>query len=404
MTGSHGLPEGFGHTVAKLTLVLAPLLAFRAVPVPGILLLGMAFPFVILTFQLARTPRVRFPGWELVLIGVLALSVVWGDDPNYSTERLRTYLPLVLATVVAANLLRREIALKCLKVSIAIMIGAGLVRVLLDPAGAFRGGTGDLVVTGGFSKNTFGAVLVIALLLLLEQRRRANLVFAPALVLLIVLNRSVTAWLVAVLLVAATYLIRDVLARMPTSTARPLMLVMVITGFGGAILMSLINVDSAVSAVGKDPTLGRRTDIWRASWEQVQNAPVLGHGAYTFLDKASGSPVTQYVWAQFRGYKPPHPHNGFLDLAGQVGAVGVVVFLALMVHAFRRTVRPALEGDSVARTGMLILAFILLFSVTEPTFLGAYFVITIIGSAIAGPGQGPVEGRPGVPVRQLLRK
>ena len=105
----------------------------------------------------------------------------------------------------------------------------------------------------------------------------------------------------------------------------------------------------------------------------------------TFLDSASGSPVTQYVWARFQNYRPPHPHNGLLDLLGQLGVVGVVAFAYLLFFALRHGLGAALRGSATARTGVIVLSFILVFGATEPTYLDNWLIITVMAVAMVAP-------------------
>jgi hypothetical protein len=74
-----------------------------------------------------------------------------------------------------------------------------------------------------------------------------------------------------------------------------------------------------------------------------------------------------------------------------------VVFAGLAVHGLRTGARAALHGDDSARTATLILVFILAFGITEPTYLGAWLVVTIMCVAIADPrgraSSSPPRGR-----------
>src|SRR5215217_334255 len=115
MSWSPHRPMDLRRAIACATLVVAPLLAFDAFELPGIVTLAMTLPLIILATTYFTTPDNRVPLWELALIALLASSVLWGDDPNYSVERLRTYLPLILATTFASSLVSARTVLRCLE-------------------------------------------------------------------------------------------------------------------------------------------------------------------------------------------------------------------------------------------------------------------------------------------------
>ena len=75
-------------------------------------------------------------------------------------------------------------------------------------------------------------------------------------------------------------------------------------------------------AIGKDPTLTGRTQIWAAVLGQVAQRPLTGFGFAAFWNKES---VPAMVVAKQTGWVAPEAHNGWLDLLAQVGWVGLVL-------------------------------------------------------------------------------
>jgi exopolysaccharide production protein ExoQ len=396
MCSSLHRPMDLRRPIACGTLVIAPILAFQAFPLPGIVTLAMTLPLIVLASTYFTTTDNRVPLWELALLALLASSVLWGDDPNYSVERLRTYLPLLLATTFASCLVSGKTVLRCLELSVAVIVGSSLFYIFLDPAGAVRQNSLELDVTAQFAKNTYGGLLAIALLLTIGHKRRINLLLMGGLVALLAVNRCVTAWVVVTFLVFATYASRHLIDSMGPRS-KSVLAVLGLASVGGAAILGLFDAAAVVAALGKDLTLSSRTEIWAACWQQIKLAPLFGHGAFTFLEPASNSPVTQYVSSRFHNYQPPHPHNGFLDLVGQLGVVGVVVFAGLVLHGLRRGARASLLGAEWARTATVCLSFILLFGITEPTYLGPWLVVTIMCLAITDSRGSVTESSPGGP-------
>lgn len=371
-------PASLESRVARGVLVAAPVLGFGALDLPGLVTSALVLPLAVAGAAYARSSGRPFPGWECALLAVLALSVLWGDLPAYSVERLRTYLPLLLATVVACTLLSGRAIVACLRVAFAVIIGSSLVSLLLDPAGRVREGSTELVLHAQFVKNDYGGLLAFSVLLVLSRPRRANVYLVPLLVVLLALNKSVTAWVVSVILGLTALSIRYLATHRNPRVSRVSLVALLLSLTGGTVVALLTVSESALASVGKDPSLGSRTETWAASWQSIRDAPLLGHGAFTFLNAPSDSPVTRAIWAMSGSYKPPHPHNALLDLWGQVGLLGVCVFIGMLVVALRHAARTAGLAPEVLVTAPLGLLFVLVFGLTEPTFLGPWLVVTLM--------------------------
>lgn len=381
---------GVAGLTARFTLCAAPVLAFHALPLPGIFTLALLLPGLVLAATYISTRDARVPGWQLALIALLSASVLWGDEPDYSVERLRTYIPLLLATTLACSVVPAATILRCLRIAFAVIMASSVITLLVDPATRQRHpGSSELTLHAQFPKNDYGGLLVFSLVLVLGSRRRSTLVLAPPLLLLIAFNFSVTAWGIATFVVIASGVGRVILSRLGPRAGKH-MVTAAVGVAGAAFALFLVAAStSALHAVGKNATLSDRTLIWAACWQQIRSAPFLGHGAFTFLDSASNSPVTQVIWAQFHNYRPPHPHNGLLDVWGQIGLLGLATFAGLVLHGLRSGyVQAAVEPGSV-NTAILGLAFVLLFGLTESAYLGSWLVVTFMCAAMAEPQKLP---------------
>ncbi len=87
-----------------------------------------------------------------------------------------------------------------------------------------------------------------------------------------------------------------------------------------------------LQALGRDVTLSGRTVVWKAVMLSIVKRPWLGYGFYAFWQGAKGeSAVIIAMLHWVFGYA----HNGILEIALQLGVVGVVLFLASLVQALR---------------------------------------------------------------------
>ena len=106
-----------------------------------------------------------------------------------------------------------------------------------------------------------------------------------------------------------------------------------------------------------------RPRIWSVAWERFAEAPWLGHGFGRETLAPAFIPLTPKVanHPQIR-----HAHDMFIDMALEVGVVGLAAFVALLFALVRRY--RAMLGDPVcAPLGMLGLALVAGFVVKNLT-------------------------------------
>lgn len=79
-----------------------------------------------------------------------------------------------------------------------------------------------------------------------------------------------------------------------------------------------------LEAVGKDPTLTGRTDIWVAVMKKIAERPWLGYGFNGFWNGIKGESAE--IIRTLR-WNVPNSHNGYLDYVLQIGLVGFALFI-----------------------------------------------------------------------------
>jgi O-antigen ligase len=188
-------------------------------------------------------------------------------------------------------------------------------------------GTGLCGVLVLFSRSSTGLVLVLAVLPLLPlgetMRRRSSFIVALA----------------------------------------PLAMVLL----GGAAIWALENQAAILGWLGKGPTLSGRTALWTVLLEAVGRRPWLGYGYNAFWVGWGGESAE--VWSAV-GWDPAHAHNGLLDLALQLGVIGVLTFIAGFALAVVRALRALRRSDSA--DGIWPMAFLVIFllvNLTESSLL-----------------------------------
>lgn len=102
-----------------------------------------------------------------------------------------------------------------------------------------------------------------------------------------------------------------------------------------------------------ETSIGIRLHFWKRSLDSLARRPVLGAGTGAWGETFYKATVDDPPFLHDRAHE--HPHNEYLMLAVQLGPLGLLLFIALLVTAFRRARRlPQLEAE-LARG--LVLAF-----------------------------------------------
>jgi exopolysaccharide production protein ExoQ len=122
----------------------------------------------------------------------------------------------------------------------------------------------------------------------------------------------------------------------------------------------------ALLALGRDPTFTNRTRIWQLALEYIANQPWFGYGFGAFWREQSAD--TQTFWVAL-GFKTPHAHNSWLELALGLGIIGVGIAVLGWLVVFYRTLRVAAAPHAVHVAFCLaLLAAIFLENLSEYEF------------------------------------
>jgi exopolysaccharide production protein ExoQ len=102
-----------------------------------------------------------------------------------------------------------------------------------------------------------------------------------------------------------------------------------------------------------DATFTGRSEIWAIIVERISLNPLLGvgYGAY-WIGPVAQSPSYEFIW-RMGSFYPGSAHNGYLDVANELGWSGLVCLLGYIVVHLRQALR-VLDTDQAQ--GALFLA------------------------------------------------
>lgn len=134
-----------------------------------------------------------------------------------------------------------------------------------------------------------------------------------------------------------------------------------------------------VGLLGRDLTFTGRTDIWKAVLAQDIN-PLIGAGHYSFW---LGDQVERISQTFF--YEINEAHNGYLEVDLNGGLIGVGLLLAVLVSGWRKNIKEAMIGDSIAGFRLAVLAGTMLYGVTEAVFRFGFISTALLAVVMASP-------------------
>ncbi|MEL7155984.1 MAG: O-antigen ligase [Actinomycetota bacterium] len=307
---------------------------------------------------------VRLEPLVYLFAGLTFVSMFWSADP---AESFRASVAFIAVTAYGSYLVLRfalDQIIRLLAFMFVCSAGVNAVFVAAVPEfGVDRNG----LLTGVFAqKNALGYTAVLGvptLLIAARSHRRWRLVFYPAAVVLIVLlvgSASKTMLLATVIptgLMAVYHLFRS------RRTLRGAVILSLCGSSVFAAAFATANIAVLADYLDKDVSLTGRIPMWENLTPIFVDRWLTGYG---FGATFGGyfSPVHE-VWIQSR-WNPSHAHNAVLQIALEVGVIGVVIFAILYGRSVSRAIRiVAVVPGAVGLWPLTFLTTVLMISITE---------------------------------------
>ncbi|HEV2185769.1 MAG TPA: O-antigen ligase family protein [Stellaceae bacterium] len=307
---------------------------------------ALLLPFLTLGFLACRrdVPRLAVWAWPLLaLAGFAFLSAFWSDAPALVVRRAGTVTASTLFGVyLAARGDFSELVASLVKVYAIAAIASFIAIALLPQAATVTGDYYTHAWRGAFTdKNELGMACAEALILSAYAYRRGYgprwLAGFNIIAFLVLLYGSESKTPIVVML-AALYAAILVLALRRRSGAGLIVgYVLLVGGLAGTALLA-VDWQDVLAALGRDPTFTNRTRIWQLALEYIGHRPWFGYGYGGFWRADSAD--TNIFWAAL-GFKTPHAHNSWLELALGIGIVGVAIAAFAWLAAIYRILRVA---------------------------------------------------------------
>ncbi|HTF72084.1 MAG TPA: O-antigen ligase family protein [Edaphobacter sp.] len=313
---------------------------------------------------------------NLLLSGMLVLalsSVLWTSSIKITVQM---FIEISLCTLFACYLSIRVSTRQLMQILMFMGVVASLLSILFAlalPSYGIFAGYGTSAWQGICThKNTLGvssAYLLLPAFFATQYSRSTRCAYGLLLVLLIFMSQSRGAWFYTLgvfVFVGWLHLYRQ----MRRSHA---LLLVLITGALCTVLIVLIAAyfSNLAALVGKDPTMSGRFKIYKEVWLAIVKRPILGYGLGGFW--FPGSLESQRLGLAIGWANIGYSESGILELALQIGSLGVAFLLAMIATAVIRAVKLLRSPFYTPRVGwfLTILVLAMLTNIDAGWFLTA---------------------------------
>jgi exopolysaccharide production protein ExoQ len=135
---------------------------------------------------------------------------------------------------------------------------------------------------------------------------------------------------------------------------------------------------SFASAVGRDPTLTDRTQIWQVVLSLHTN-PLVGTGYESFWL----GPRLQLIWPLVGGVN--EAHNGYLDVYLNLGGIGLALLIVFLVASYRTIWKRFTSSSAITSLSLALWTIMLFYDMTESAFRGGLLWITFLLNVVVVP-------------------
>ncbi len=317
-----------------------------------------------------------------ILTALVLLSFIWSEFPSFTLSETRDVLMMTSFGLYFATRfnLKEQVQL----VACTLLIGSILSTIfalafpalgihISDHPGAWKGVYGH--------KNSLGSMMVLSSLTFFLLPKESSILykwcgFIFSLILMI-LSTSKTSLVLSILLLLIIMFYKNFHWKGKISV---IFIDIGILILGCVAVLVFTYWVELITGLGKDPTLTGRTPLWGATLARLMERPLLGYGRGAFW-----APKSQYAieagQAIGSGWVPPHGHNGFLDLALDVGLIGFSLFLMSYFTSFARALKRSYATKNLEELWPLAyLTFLAMNNVTESCLLyqaNVYWVLFI---------------------------
>lgn len=316
--------------------------------------------------------------WLALFLGWAILSLAWSDYPAATVRKLVLLVGTVLiALAFQVASWRPERLRRHSRACISALVLASIAAVFLMPDIARVAGYDNAWTGIARSKNHLGMAAGLMMVLWMhglaigEVRALPALAWTAIAALTLIMARNATALLCVLAVLPPLWLFfRPIVSLRRVALSGVLALAAIAVSLSFVILVGHgiptwgELVSPVATAVGRDVTFTGRLEIWRLVYAEVVQHPWLGTGFQAFWLGAGGPApwVTQNLYGGLW-----QAHNGYLDVANELGIPGLLITLGFCVNTVRRGLLLVPRWRAEATWLIAFMVFLAITNIAEST-------------------------------------
>lgn len=335
----------------------------------------------------------------ILVIAYCAFSLFWSFELSISVIRFFLLLLVTLSICLAVVSTGPERAISIVSISLAAVLVFDVLSVLTVANAVHRVDDIGEKLYGAWKgvhlhKNFAGPVGAVSALVFMIQymrhRKPAHLIISILSIIFLIGTNSRTS--IALLSIVIILLFLTKVSSRIFGSIYSRMLICFFLLF--SVILTLANLDALVSWIADGSALTGRAHVWNALLRYIELYPWTGSGYGAFWRTGFASPILQLTdsWAIRTG----QGHNGYLDIAAQIGIPGfVIAFISLVFIPVFRTIKYVDDNSLYFDLSFALIIYALLHNLFESSILSprhpVYFFL-ILGILLTGwLGQSPPE-------------
>lgn len=304
-----------------------------------------------------------------ILLFMILFSLLWSDTSDVSLKNGLVILEVtVIAIYIGKQYSWQELYPWWRVVNLFVLLWS-LLKTNADEAGCWNGILGHKNQFSFFMAQT--AVLWFLFAFYSPKNRRLAIVFGLLASLAVQKGCSGASRILVIILLGLWFYL-SVIKKLPVQWAVISVILFLIISICLAIVV-INNLEAiVVDGLKKDMTLTGRTEFWPQIVDKINERPLLGFGVAGFWQPWRGleNPAHSIIIVKSQ-FVPPHSHNGFLDLACDLGWGGLILFMFSFLNNLVKGV-VYLTRTQLPEAGLplFILTYTLMTNLTETGLFG----------------------------------
>ncbi len=278
-----------------------------------------------------------------LFVAICLLSALWSDYSLLSFKRSFQLFVIFLVIVEALVNIDPKILMNQLKIVVSIYLFYNLYACRFIPAAidpVFGTWRGMEVQKNWLAQNSLYCLLSSIVFFNFDKTRLTKLYDSLLILIsvLIIYKAHSSTNLIAVVIIVfmgIVFQIESIFNNLGIGRSILGLVFLFILTFSGIFVIFSSEIFELIPGYfGKDMTMSGRTDIWKFAWNDIEKRIFLGYGFATYW--IMGSSRLEVFASIFEGFKVNEAHNGYLEIMLQLGVVGFIFFLFLIItYAYR---------------------------------------------------------------------